>query len=47
LSKGVAYINREGEVKSLENKTLFILDRTKIGKRERFVKFNYQNIELN
>ena len=30
-SKGVGYINKQGDVRSLENVTLFVLDREKIG----------------
>ena len=45
-SRGVGYINKQGEVRSLENVTLFILDREKIGPEPRFVKFTYTAIEI-
>ena len=45
-SRGVGYVNREGDVRSLENIQLFRMDRKEIGQHVKFVRFSYENIEL-
>lgn len=46
MSRGVGYINKEGEVRSVENVTLFILDRTKFDPQHKFAKFTYRSLHL-
>lgn len=46
MSRGIGYINKEGEVRSVENVTLFVLDRTKFDPQHKFAKFTFGGLQI-